>query len=135
VSDAEVDRSALPNGRRLQRTPAAFRESAHVRKVGFSTQETFGRVTSFDQDNLKVVRYGTHVGIVSFDDQIEVETARIDRAFSAPGDSGSLVYNDELRAVGLLFANTRQGGFGNRGFSYVNRIDHVLKALKIELST
>jgi hypothetical protein len=127
-----IDTTTLPGGRTLNGI-AALGESSDVRKLGFRSSETRGRVTSFDQDRFAVINYRLDLGIVNFDDQIEIESATEGVGFSAPGDSGSLVYTDDGRAVGLLFAHTLQGGAFNQGFSYANRIDVVLDQLQVDL--
>lgn len=45
---------------------------------------------------------------------------------SRPGDSGSLVLDDQKRAVGLLFA-------GSEKYTVFNRIDQVFSRLEVEL--
>ena len=57
-------------------------------------------------------------------------SARKVRAFSDGGDSGSLIwtFNEQRSPLGLLFA-------GGRAYTYANKIEHVMAALKIELFT
>ena len=74
-------------------------EEALVEKIGRTTGHTTGRVTAFELDNV-IVRYDT--GTLRFDDQIEIE-GTADVAFSAGGDSGSLVFTSGARgALGLV---------------------------------
>jgi len=47
---------------------------------------------------------------------------------SAGGDSGSLVLDEENRAVGLLFA-------GSEKYTIINQINHVLDQLGVSLVT
>lgn len=56
--------------------------------------------------------------VVYFEDQL------ITTAVSQPGDSGSLLVDEQNRAVGLLFA-------GSERVSVCNRIDHVLRLLGV----
>ena len=101
-------------------------------KIGRTTGPTAGRVTAFDMDNV----------VVEFDDdrelrldgQIEIEGAGV-HAFSDGGDSGSLIVNDGMRAVGLLFAGSEQGGSNRRGLTYACPIGRVLNDLKAKLLT
>jgi hypothetical protein len=67
-----------------------------------------------------------------FDNQIEIEGSG-NKAFSDSGDSGSLIVDDQLRAVGLLFAGGDVGGSNGKGLTYANPIDAVLDALKVDL--
>lgn len=100
-----------------------------VYKVGRTTGATKGRVTAFDLDNV-VVSYD--LGNLRFDDQIEIEgTGR--RPFSDGGDSGSLIVDGDMRAVGLLFAGGDTGGTNGLGLTYANPIHRVLGDLRCTL--
>jgi len=104
-------------------------ENPTVYKVGRTTGQTKGRVTAFDVDNIRV-QYDT--GVLRFAGQIEVEgTGK--KAFSAAGDSGSLIVDEQVRAVGLLFAGGSVGGANGKGLTYANPIATVLDALKVDL--
>ncbi|HUG90186.1 MAG TPA: hypothetical protein VML55_05105 [Planctomycetaceae bacterium] len=104
-------------------------DKATVHKVGRTTGQTKGRITAFDVDN---VRVEYDMGVLRFDNQIEIEgTGK--KAFSDSGDSGSLIVDDQLRAVGLLFAGGDEGGSNGKGLTYANPIDSVLDALKVDL--
>jgi hypothetical protein len=97
-----------------------------VGKSGRTTQLTSGRILdvsasiSVSYDNGKVA---------NFKDQISI-TGNGGRPFSDGGDSGSLIWtwNETRSPVGLLFA-------GGRDYTFANKIDHVLRALGIELYT
>jgi S1-C subfamily serine protease len=102
---------------------------AKVFKVGRTTGQTEGRITAFDLDNV-VVEYD--LGFLRFDNQIEIEGAG-NKAFSDSGDSGSLIVDESLRAIGLLFAGGDEGGSNGKGLTYANPIDKVLDALKVNL--
>ena len=104
-------------------------EKAIVHKVGRTTGQTKGRITAFDIDNIRV-EYD--LGVLKFDNQIEIEGTG-SRAFSDSGDSGSLIVDDNLRAVGLLFAGGDTGGTNGKGLTYANPIEVVLDALKVDL--
>jgi S1-C subfamily serine protease len=104
--------------------------NAIVHKVGRTTGQTQGRVTAFDVDNVHV-RYD--MGVLRFDSQIEIEGAGR-RAFSEAGDSGSLIVDEDLKAIGLLFAGGDQGGSNNKGLTYANPIELVLNALTVEIN-
>lgn len=96
-----------------------------VEKVGRTTGFTRGRISAIELDDV-AVEYP--VGVVSFDGQIEVTGDS--SAFSAGGDSGSLVYRPDTReAVGLLFAGSERGGENGTGLTFCNPIGLVLSAL------
>lgn len=72
------------------------------------------------------------LGTLRFDQQIEIEGAD-DVAFSAGGDSGSLVVDEAGQAVALLFAGGDQGGTNGHGLTYANSLPLVLESLKVDL--
>lgn len=100
-----------------------------VSKLGRTTGLTHGRVTAVELDHVVV---GFEIGDLAFDNQIEIESTG-DGPFSAGGDSGSLIVDRGMRAVGLLFAGSDQGGRNGAGLTYANDIGRVLRALKLEL--
>lgn len=50
-------------------------------------------------------------------------------------DSGSLIVNDDLQAVALLFAGGDQGGTNGQGLTFAKPIAKVFDALAIDLLT
>lgn len=113
--------------RGLAATPLST--GAVVKKTGRTTGTTTAKVTAVELDNV-VVTYD--IGNLRFDGQIEVDG--IDQTgFSQGGDSGSLVVNDSVEAVGLLFAGSDTGGANGFGLTYVNPIGIVLDALNCDL--
>jgi hypothetical protein len=105
-------------------------EGHKVAKIGRTTGLTHGKVTAFELDNV-VVEYDN--GDCRFDNQIEIEGTG-NKPFSDGGDSGSLIVGEDLRAVGLLFAGSDQGGSNGKGLTYVNPIHTVLDTLKVDLA-
>jgi hypothetical protein len=101
-----------------------------VHKVGRTTGVRHGRVTAFELDGV-AVEYD--IGVVSFDNQIEIEGAGT-RSFSDAGDSGSLIVDAQMRAAALLFAGGDHGGSNGKGLTYANPIAAVLEALKVKLA-
>lgn len=99
-----------------------------VRKVGRTTGAQVGTVTAVEVDGLPVAM---DAGTPRFDDQNEF-TGGPATDFSAPGDSGSLIVDDEGYGVALLFA----GGRDRTGvdFTYGNRLANVLRLLAVELA-
>jgi len=104
-------------------------EGIAVHKLGRTTGLTHGRVTAIELDDV-VVAFDQ--GNLSFDNQIEIEGDG-NRPFSDGGDSGSLIVDDDVRAVGLLFAGGDQGGRNGRGLTYANSIGTVLDQLGAQL--
>lgn len=96
-----------------------------VHKSGRTTELTMGEVQAL---NLSVsVSYGG-LKAAYFVNQAVVVSTVSGQAFSAPGDSGSLVLDRENNAVGLLFA----GGTGNdQAATIINPINFVTEALNI----
>jgi hypothetical protein len=101
-----------------------------VHKVGRTTGVRHGRVTAFELDGV-AVEYD--IGVISFDDQVEIEGGGT-RSFSDAGDSGSLIVDDQMLAAALLFAGGDHGGANGKGLTYANPIAAVLKALKVKLA-
>lgn len=109
--------------------PPFLDEDAVVYKVGRTTGATRGRVTAFDLDNV-VVNFDA--GNLRFDGQIEIEgTGRA--PFSDGGDSGSLIVDEDMNAVALLFAGSETGGANDAGLTYANPIHEVLKRVGAKL--
>lgn len=96
-----------------------------VFKVGRTTGLREGVVTAIEVDDV-VVDYQR--GALSFDRQIEIEGVGSE-AFSAGGDSGSIIVDQQGGACALLFAGGDQGGTNGKGLTYANPIDNVLQAL------
>ncbi|WP_147917850.1 trypsin-like peptidase domain-containing protein [Ruania zhangjianzhongii] len=101
-----------------------------VGKIGRTTGITAGRVSAVELDGMRV-NYGEDLGDLTFDNQIEVTGDQ--GAFSAGGDSGSLVYREDGVAVGLLFAGSETGGPTGTGLTFLNPIDQVLRGLEVGL--
>ena len=108
---------------------AAPIEGDEVSKLGRTTGKTTGRVSAFELDGV-TVQYD--MGLLSFDDQLEIEGADSE-GFSRGGDSGSLIVNADLRGVGLLFAGSDQGGPNGHGLTFANPLQNVLDGLKVDL--
>lgn len=111
-------------------TSAPVDGGEQVGKVGRTTGITVGRVSAVELDGVRV-NYGEELGDLNFDNQIEVTGD--DGAFSAGGDSGSLVYREDGVAVGLLFAGSETGGPSGAGLTFLNPIDDVLRGLEVGL--
>ena len=70
--------------------------------------------------------------LFTFDDCLEVEGER--GAFSAGGDSGSVVYDaDSGAAAGLLFAGSTTGGAGGTGLTFCNPVGLALRTAGVVL--
>jgi hypothetical protein len=91
-----------------------------VKKLGRTTGFTNGIIT---QTNVVVdVQYDG--GIVRFEDQISIEHVELGKSFSAGGDSGSIIVDENDNAIGLLFA-------GNDVTTFANPIDNVMSDMGI----
>jgi hypothetical protein len=94
-----------------------------VHKFGRTTQYSVGRISSIDTD----VKLPYDIGTLTFESQILIVGLN-GGAFSAPGDSGSLILErPSNQAVALLFA-------GSSTHTIANHIGDVLKALKVKLA-
>lgn len=103
--------------------------TGQVAKIGRTTGHTLGRISAVEVDGVPV---GYDSGVYTFDDQVEIEG--VDGAFSAGGDSGSVIYTvDSRQGVGLLFAGSATGGPGGAGVTYANSLATVLAALDARL--
>ncbi|WP_432537090.1 hypothetical protein [Kineococcus arenarius] len=123
LDDAEGHDPSYPVGRLVGWADAD--DEVAVEKAGRTTGRTRGRISAIELDDV-AVEYP--VGVVSFDGQVEVTGTG--GAFSAGGDSGSLVYRPDTRqAVGLLFAGSERGGEDGTGLTFCNPIGLVLDAL------
>ncbi|MCV2490475.1 S1 family peptidase [Geodermatophilus sp. YIM 151500] len=106
-----------------------------VEKLGRTTGHTVGRVTAVEVDGLSVVYddpAGSPAGrVLRFDDQVEVTGEGT--AFSAGGDSGSVIWRSADRGpLGLLFAGSSTGGPGGAGVTFAAPMATVLTTLDAE---
>lgn len=103
-----------------------------IAKIGRTTRLTLGAVSAIEVDGVRV-QYD--MGILMFDGQIEFESSG-KGAFSAPGDSGSLIFATTRKpalAVALLFAGSETGGRNGGSLTYGNPINRVLQDLDAKL--
>jgi hypothetical protein len=125
-----ADPGAFPGGPLGATVPDGYEvePDEEVEKVGRTTGHTRGRITAVEVDGV-AVQYddGVHV----FDDQIEIEG--LSGAFSAGGDSGSVIWRSGDRApLALLFAGSSEGGSTGAGLTFANPLSAVLEALGAE---
>jgi len=93
-------------------------------KIGMTVQKS-GRTTGITSSQIKALNVVIKVMLspgeeATFHDQI------LTGPMAQPGDSGSLVVDENMRAVGLLFAGSDQA-------TLINPIVNVLKTLQVEL--
>jgi hypothetical protein len=96
-----------------------------VRKRGRTTRLTFGTVDSVALT--LTLDYGDGIGRRTLTNQIGVKPDGRNPAFTAKGDTGSVVVNDARQVVGLLVAGD------DAGYGVANPIADVLGALNVRL--
>jgi len=126
----------LVNGTPLSTMRPVLTTSLVVRKFGQKTQQTVGKITAFGISQDFHYQEGF---AVTFTDVIEIESTAPPAppfnhvpTFADPGDSGSLVYTEDMKPVGLLFFE-KTGGPDNSGLSYAHPLQAVEKALNVTL--
>jgi hypothetical protein len=131
IDGVEYDPNRLRGaGRLMGMALAPPEEDERVEKLGRTTGHTRGRVTAFELDDV-VVSYD--MGNLRFDGALEIEGVGRN-AFSAGGDSGSLIFTSgEKPARALLFAGGDQGGSNGAGLTYANPLETVLSRLDATL--
>jgi len=97
-----------------------------VSKHGRTTGLTYGVITDVDAD-IKVAYDGGREAI--FANTIVVRGTAPTVPFSEGGDSGSLILDSRLRALGLLFAGASSGNI-----TFANPIPLVLRRLQVRLA-
>ncbi len=129
-SDQKIDLLALRGLGKLTGLGDDFLDvDTPVAKIGRTTGLKRGRITAFELDGVYV---NFDAGALRFDNQIEIEGAG-KAAFSDGGDSGSLIVDEDRRAIGLLFAGGDQGGTNGQGLTFANPIHVVLDLLQADL--
>lgn len=103
-----------------------LRPNLNVSKLGRTSGLTRGVVTAVEVDNIVM---DSEFGSVTFDDQIEIKG--VDRAFSQPGDSGSLIVSEQNQAVGMLFCGNEFANSG-LGVTYANPLPKVMDAFNLK---
>jgi hypothetical protein len=98
-----------------------------VMKIGRTTGFRRGEVKTIELDDVGVLY--DDLGTVVFDNQIEIH-GEPGLPFSDGGDSGSIVFTDELRAIGLVFCGDPAGANG-AGISFANYLPRVYAALDL----
>lgn len=98
-----------------------------VTKLGRTTGITAGEITAVELDDL-VVDYD--MGSVVFDDQIEIK-GNPNTPFSRPGDSGSLIIDESLAAIGMVFSGNPYANDG-AGVSYAHPLPKVFSGLSLD---
>ena len=103
----------IPKG--INKTPTI---NLPIKKSGRTTEFTTGSILT----TYATVNVNYSLGTAKFSNQI------LSTALSSPGDSGSLILDNNNYAVGLLFAGSPQ-------VTVMNRIESVLNALNVTLIT
>jgi hypothetical protein len=127
AGELPYDPRALPDGQHLDPVVLEPRQDVVVEKLGRTTGRTRGRITALNVSVLDV-DYGSMS--LRFDGQLEITD--LDAPFSADGDSGALVYDEQgHRPVGLVFSGDDAGD--GPGVTYVNPLTSVLEATEARL--
>lgn len=118
INEEDIDLSVLGIGNITGKTSPEL--GTHVRKSGRTTNVTEGIIDSISTTiNVKM-----NAHIIQFTDQVIIRGEY--RHFSLPGDSGSVVVDDENKVCALLFAGSQ-----TEWFSVGNEIQNVEEALGI----
>lgn len=126
VNDQEFD-PTVPSLGRPSVTPLEATLGMTVAKRGRTTNVTTGLVTGVD---IELLIEGWPDGPAKFVELIEVMAPPSSPPFAAPGDSGSLIMDEDLNPVALLTAG-RSASDGDR--TYGTPIAAVLEALKVDV--
>lgn len=100
-----------------------LKEDEPVFKIGRTTGLTRGFISAVEIDDLAV---DYDMGEIMFDDQIEIVPSG-NKPFSLGGDSGSLIIDEDGRAVALLFCGNDVDA------TYATALPKVLDALDVDL--
>lgn len=124
------DSSETPLGTIAQAEPVTLNARDTVQKIGRTTGHTWGVVTAVNVMNLSV-DFDGEIGV--FQNITAIQTTG-DTAFSAGGDSGSLILTEDFLPGGLLFAGSRSGGAGNKGVTFACDLRGSLDILDLDLA-
>ena len=120
-----LDTHHIPEIGRIVGITSEIHKPMKVSKFGSESHLTSGTVSAFELEiSISVPDRGERI---YFENQIEIQPLD-SQLFSIPGDSGSVVVNDDNKeVVGLLFAGSKTG------YSYANPIDLVFRELNLQL--
>jgi hypothetical protein len=96
-----------------------------VKKRGIATKVKFGTINDFEPPPITYDYTKIGRAAITAIDQLQIKSG--DEPFSAEGDSGSAILDDEGKMIGLLVAGA------NDGFTYANRIENVLYACQVSI--
>ena len=135
AGDPILQPGSVDGGRTSRDTVATLRRYIRLRKKGNSVDAATASLkdgTEYYYNDLQGLgeitglRDEYDMGVLSFDGQIEIEPAG-SRQFSLGGDSGSLIVDEGMNAIGLLFAGNGVDA------TYANPITNVLESLGVQL--
>ena len=121
----------LPANSYVKSNIAAVIPGDNVHKLGRTTKGTSGVVQATNVHIPIGIKINGRRLSIPFADQISI-SSRTGR-FSAGGDSGSAILNDQAEVVALLFAGSKFGGAYQTGTTFANPINKVFAALNISL--
>lgn len=129
LHESFMGKNSFPDGP-LYPPNGSDEDVARVAKWGRTTGHTLGVVSAIELDGLSVDFDGNYI---RFNNVIEVEGIG-PSAFSAGGDSGSVIYSAESRhAFALLFAGSTTGGSNGKGLTYAHPIQPALSAVNARI--
>lgn len=125
--------SGHPRAGSILRTPInpmSLAGSVRVQKIGRTTGLTTGYLSAIALDDVPVDIPG--LGVVFFNDVIEIRSISDDQPFSKPGDSGSVVFSEnDLEPFGIHFAGEyRKTPKGRVKLSYSCVLESALDAVE-----
>lgn len=133
------DRHTLHSGAETPEPAMVLKPEALMEAMPGMTVFKTGRTTSFTRGSVRAVNVSNFLvdmgdGLARFDDQIVIEMDMTPtRPFGRPGDSGSVIVDEEGRPVALLFAGSASGGAGGVGITGANPISSVVQHLGVTL--
>lgn len=128
----------VPNALPIQGLyPSAVSHQMEVLKVGI-WGGTFGRLTCIDASVTYPMTVNGQVDWYSFSAQYAIEDISIGgvvRAFASPGDSGSVVFTQDVEAVGLLFLHALSDqGQGPKMYYFASPLPAALDKVNAKFS-
>lgn len=112
-------------------SPADLEKNAKVLKIGRTTGITHGRIVGYRFDVSLDASFGSYS---HFGAWTAVSSSDLYPAFSGKGDSGSLIYTEDFKAVGLLYGGAQMDYNGLMAdLTFFSPMPEVLDRLDVRL--